>query len=95
MVFSNSDYVSLLQNQESSSKERFNSADGESFTDNIDTIIQKSRSSWIPSSKMLLMHAGVILIYTTIFAASLIYVFSQKVGDIPLFREDMRGLFIP
>jgi hypothetical protein len=95
MGISNSDYVSLLQNQKSSSKERYNSVDDESFTDSIDSVIQKSHFSWIPSSKMLVMHAGVFLIYTTIFAASLIYVFLQKAGDIPLRREDMRGLFIP
>jgi hypothetical protein len=84
------DHTALLQNQELPSKESLES--GDELYAETDSCPGRRRS-WLPSRALLLVHVGVLLLYTAAFITSLTYVLSSRVGelDIPLSREDLRS----
>ena len=91
MTIDTADHAALLRNQELSDKESLDS--GDDFFTEINTR-SDGRPPWLPSRSVLLAHVGVLLLYTIAFLAALTHVLSFRMGkaDVPLSREDLRGM---
>lgn len=90
MTIDTADRAALLQKQELDSKESFDSGDSFYVEHNNGS---GRRMSWLPSRSHVLVHVGVLLLYTIAFIAALVHVLYSRAGkaDIPIAREDFQS----